>query len=764
MVDTAVLTVVAGLVNATTGVEPAAAAVLGIANAVQAVVACALFAGLQRRWGAAVWRLRRSTDLGALTVAALGAALATAAIGPVGLWLLDGAALLPAMGTWTVRTAASILVFAPLALVLLDPRTVHEPLGRRRLVELAGLTLLTTAAYVVVLGVHTPVPLAFALLPFGMWLALRFDPTVAAGYVTLAGVLVVAMTLVGRGPFAVGDPWLRAGLAQSYVVVAGIVALVIALHRDERQRLIAGLEQARARADEHARLAEQARAHKSAFLAAMSHEIRTPLNGVLGLTTALLDTDLDERQRAWAGAADRSGRALLRIVNDVLDSAKVEAGAVELEEVALDLREVLDEAALPVRAAAADRGLALVVAPAPGLVPHRTGDPVRLRQVAGNLLSNAVKFTESGGVTLTVDGDADSVVLTVTDTGIGMTGEQLGRLFTPFAQAEASTTRRFGGTGLGLTITAGLVERMGGRITACSAPGGGTTFRVELPLPEARPGTRPADVPAGRTQTLADLRVLVADDNEVNQVVARLTLEAQGLTVDVVPDGVQAVEAVRRGGYDAVFMDCHMPVLDGLEATRRIRAEEAATGRPRIPVVALTASALHEDRARYREAGMDGFLPKPWTPGELQAVLDQLGAAAPAARPAPPGTPVDDDLSAVRARLDELFEDVDPEEAAPVRASLLTTFRDRTAALVTDLAAAVAADDRAAVAAAAHALRGSAGTLGADGLAALAAAVEERAGTPGAPGLARLADRLTTTAAALTSGLADVAAPLRRAS
>ncbi|PRY44384.1 signal transduction histidine kinase [Geodermatophilus tzadiensis] len=765
VVDAVVLAVVAGTVNGLTGFGPAEAAVLGVANAVQAVVACALFSRLQRRWGTPdVWRLRRPTDLGALAAAAVGSSLVTSALGPVGLWLLDDGHLVAAMGTWTVRNAASVLVFAPLALLLVDPGAARTELGRARFAELAGVTLLTSTAYGLVMGIATPVPVAFALLPFGMWLALRFDPTVAAVHVTLAGVFVVVTTLGGWGPFAVADLWLRAGLAQAYVVVAGVVALVVALHHDERQRLIAGLEQARADADEQARLAGQAMAHTSAFLAVMSHEIRTPLNGVLGLTSLLLGTDLDERQREWAAAADRSGRTLLRIVNDVLDSAKVEAGAVELEEVPLDLLEVLDEAALPVRAPAADRGLVLAVTAAPGLAPHRTGDPGRLRQVVGNLLSNAVKFTESGSVTLTVAGDAATVVLHVTDTGIGMTGDQLARLFTPFTQAEASTTRRFGGTGLGLSIAAGLVARMGGRITACSAPGAGTTFRVELPLPEAGPADGAAPVPA--PAAVHGLRVLVADDDEVNRLVARMTLEARGLAVDVVPDGARAVEAVRAGGYAAVFMDCHMPGVDGLEATRRIRAAEVAEGRPRTPVVALTASALTDDRARYREAGMDGFLPKPWTPQELQAVLELVGAAAPAPRPAGALPPVDDDLTTVRARLDELFEDDDPEEVAPVRASLLTTFRDRTATLVGDLSAAAATGDRPAVAAAAHALRGSAGSIGAGSLAALAAALEERAEAPGGADLVPLADRLAAAAAALAPGLTELAAatPLRRAS
>jgi CheY-like chemotaxis protein len=209
-----------------------------------------------------------------------------------------------------------------------------------------------------------------------------------------------------------------------------------------------------------------------------------------------------------------------------------------------------------------------------------------------------------------------------------MTGEQVGRLFSPFQQAEASTTRRYGGTGLGLAITAGLVQRMGGEVAVRSTPGVGSTFCVTLPLPAAV-GTPAAPAPqAGGRRDLAGARVLVAEDNEVNQLVSRATLEARGMCVDVVADGAAAVAAVLSGDYDAVFMDCHMPVLSGMEATRRIRAVEDVEGRRRVPIVALTASALAEDRQRYRQAGMDGVLPKPWTAEELEQAVDLVRAAA----------------------------------------------------------------------------------------------------------------------------------------
>lgn len=298
---------------------------------------------------------------------------------------------------------------------------------------------------------------------------------------------------------------------------------------------------------------------------------------------------------------------------------------------------VVEEAAAPLRITAQDRGVHLLIAPARGLSRHRIGDPTRLRQIITNLVANAVKFTEHGTVTVVIAGSDRRVQLAISDTGIGMSPIQQAHLFTPYTQADASTTRRFGGTALGLSIVAGVVEAMDGAITAASTVGVGSRFVVDLPLlavavtapSPALPQPRRSD-PGTPSPTL---RVLVAEDDETNQMVAKALLRRHGMRVDIVSDGAAAVEAALGGGYDAVFMDCQMPGTDGLEVTRQIRAHEAASNTSfHIPVIAMTASAFDSDRTACRDEGMDAFLPKPWTQEQLLDVLTRL-------HPAPEHTP-----------------------------------------------------------------------------------------------------------------------------
>jgi signal transduction histidine kinase/CheY-like chemotaxis protein/HPt (histidine-containing phosphotransfer) domain-containing protein len=618
--------------------------------------------------------------------------------------------------SWYLASMLAYVTLTPLLLSLRNPEPridTPQPIPR----QIAGIALIGVACVAVVRQELYPplMLLSFPLVVLCTWYYRLPGASATMAVVAITGGFMAARdagALFHILPPGSGLP-ARVQLLQLYLGAIVLCCLPFAVLRAEQDRLVDKL-----------RRKSDARAE---FLAAMSHEIRTPMTGVLGMADLLAAQELTDEQRRYVDGMRSSGRHLVNVINDILDFSRIETGKLELETIDFRVPEMIEQVRSLIQPMALEKGLAFEVRLAPGSPAAVRGDPTRLRQILLNLAGNAVKFTAQGSVTLQVSGalaDEGRVRYSfqVRDTGIGIAPEKLDILFLAFTQADTSTAREYGGSGLGLAISQRLAEAMGGRIAVASTPGAGSVFTLDVALAAGDPDLLPA-AGAEALHTMAPQRILVAEDVEINRDILRLALAARGHHLVFAHDGEQALARVQEEAFDIVLMDVQMPVMDGVEATRRIRALPGAVRD--IPIIGLTANVMSQEQSLYLRAGMDECLMKPIEWDRLAATIARHSTARTQAPPAawkePPAAPAlqPGEVPLLEERQIASLRGLGSE---PDFLVLMRSIMDSTQRTVDEI---VASAETGATAAAAHRLRGSAGTGGLARISALAASLEE---------------------------------------